>query len=139
MIFWSRPGRGKTVGTAACCVVYDSCAHRYTHTHTSVTDSYISLSSSPSFYPHDTVLLRHQLSCRSASVSVSQVTVLSNGWTNRTSFGQKASFDPRPVDHQLQSIPQASTGRATEQAMGARMADCLHLRASLHILTTVGI
>jgi len=33
----------------------------------------------------------------------------------------------RPVEQQLQCIPQASTGQATEQAMGSRMAYCLHL------------
>ena len=41
---------------------------------------------------------------------------------------------PMPVEHQLQCIPQASMGQATEQAMGSRMANCLHLRASLHYL-----
>jgi len=29
----------------------------------------------------------------------------------------------RPVEHQLHRIPKALTGQATEQAMGARMAD----------------
>ena len=33
----------------------------------------------------------------------------------------------RPVEQQPQHILQASTGQATEQAMGSRMAYCLHL------------
>jgi len=39
-----------------------------------------------------------------------------------------------PVEHPLQCILQALTGQATEQAIGSRMADCLHLPASLHYL-----
>ena len=50
-----------------------------------------------------------------------------------------ATITPRPVEHKLQCIPQASTSQATEQAMGSRMADCLRLRGKFAILAIVGI
>ena len=43
-------------------------------------------------------------------------------------LGVRGGLITRPVEHQLQCIRQASTGQATQQAMGSRMADCLHLR-----------
>jgi len=54
------------------------------------------------------------------------LTVSENTAQNSEREGEPHSYVSKPVEHQLQCIPQASTGQATEQAMGSRMAwDCL--------------
>ena len=132
--------RGDSRNCCVLCCVRQLCTR--IHAHSSVSDSYITI------FPcrrRRVFTLTTLCYCAISSAVARRLCLSYKSQFCQTAgriepvFGQKASFDPRPVDHQLQSIPQASTGRATEQAMGSRMADCLHLRASLHILTTVGI